>query len=497
MALTQTHFRFRTDGNAVDATPTWGADEDASPNPATTPLRLRLGVQSTAAATGEFEIYAQKNAGSYAAITTSATGGIQSYDASSDADNTILRVPRLSLTADWQLVGAAIDLDFAGNRIYPSGAFTDYLSCSRASIGYAKNSDGTLTQFSSNTLRIGAGLGLLIEDAGTNDSPESQIMTGYGTNLSITDDNTTAPDGTTTAALLVTTAVTNNHFVTKVASMTGFSAGSVYVKAAGYNYASVGVVDIGVGWYVMVVDLTSGSITATNTTGTFTLVSTVVEPLADGWWRIGVVLADTSSNDKQLSFGPSDVASPGFFSAGPYYLGDGTSGIYAWGAQVENNGFITSYMPTATASPATRAADVITTGGSLQTDIAAATGSIVVQVNNGESINFAANIVDSNGTNLLGFDATNHGLASITASLATGNTGNRTTRDKLGIAWDGSGRSLVLNGGTVATDASAQTPNSTQHVGSSGTANFAFAYVERLTAWTSKIAGATLQGHTN
>lgn len=29
-ALKQSHFRFRTDANAVDATPTWGADEDAA-----------------------------------------------------------------------------------------------------------------------------------------------------------------------------------------------------------------------------------------------------------------------------------------------------------------------------------------------------------------------------------------------------------------------------------------------------------------------------------
>ncbi len=81
-------------------------------------------------------------------------------------------------------------------------------------------------------------------------------------------------------------------------------------------------------------------------------------------------------------------------------------------------------------------------------------------------------------------------------TLATGNTANRTTQDKLGLAWNASGRSLVLNGGTVVTDASAQTPSATQHIGSSGTANFAYAYVERLSAWTTKLADATLQGFT-
>ncbi len=120
----------------------------------------------------------------------------------------------------------------------------------------------------------------------------------------------------------------------------------------------------------------------------------------------------------------------------------------------------------------------------------------MAQTDNGSVASVAANIVDSNGTNLLGFDASNHALASMIGTLTTANTANRTTQDKLGLAWNASGRSLVLNGGTVANDASAQTPSATQHIGSTGTANFAYAYVERLTSWTTKLADATLQGFT-
>ena len=57
----------------------------------------------------------------------------------------------------------------------PNSAYNDdgvvdaytYLSCSRASIGYAKTQAGTLTQFGNNQLRI-TDLGLLVEDARTN-----------------------------------------------------------------------------------------------------------------------------------------------------------------------------------------------------------------------------------------------------------------------------------------------------------------------------------------
>ena len=44
---------------------------------------------------------------------------------------------------------------------------TDFLSCTRASIGYAQTAAGILTQFAANALRI-TDLGLLVEDARTN-----------------------------------------------------------------------------------------------------------------------------------------------------------------------------------------------------------------------------------------------------------------------------------------------------------------------------------------
>ncbi|MDB5555424.1 MAG: hypothetical protein JWL86_5408 [Rhizobium sp.] len=97
----QKHVRFRTDAGAADATPTWGAAEDAAGfNPGAGNFRLRASIANLdTAATGAlpYEIYVSKNGGAYAAVTTSSTGGVKSVDAGADADNTSILVPRLSV----------------------------------------------------------------------------------------------------------------------------------------------------------------------------------------------------------------------------------------------------------------------------------------------------------------------------------------------------------------------------------------------------------------
>lgn len=98
--LRQRHYRFRTDALAVDGTPTWGAAEDTDYDPGANNFRLRIGVTNAlSSATGSipWQIYSSKNGGAYAAVTTASTGGVRSVDASSDSDDAIITIPRLSL----------------------------------------------------------------------------------------------------------------------------------------------------------------------------------------------------------------------------------------------------------------------------------------------------------------------------------------------------------------------------------------------------------------
>lgn len=125
------------------------------------------------------------------------------------------------------LSGAAIDLYFSGNQIYPSGAFSDYLSCSRASDGYAKNSAGTWVQFSSNVLRI-TDLGLLSEDSRTNYLLQSESPATQTTGSLATGSYTLWVEGSGSALASAGTAT-----ITGAASATEGSPNTFQVTSAG------------------------------------------------------------------------------------------------------------------------------------------------------------------------------------------------------------------------------------------------------------------------
>lgn len=68
-------------------------------NPHADPFRLRIQVandDAAAAAAQPFELYASKNGGAYAPVTTTSTMGVKSNDSGSDTDETTISVPRLT-----------------------------------------------------------------------------------------------------------------------------------------------------------------------------------------------------------------------------------------------------------------------------------------------------------------------------------------------------------------------------------------------------------------
>jgi len=206
--------------------------------------------------------------------------------------------------------------------------------------------------------------GLLVEDAATNLAKSSENFSNatYWTPSGLQAfgagsiaNATTAPDGNNTADFICeNTALIAHRLLVPAGNALVLNADdvvafSVYAKAGTRNYIFIRLNAAGGDPVNGNVRLTDGAVTQT-LSGVIT-----TEYQGDGWWRIiGVGTALTTAT----AYMEYRISNADTYAN---YTGDGVSGIYVWGAQLELGSEATSYIPTTTAA-VTRAADVVGSG---------------------------------------------------------------------------------------------------------------------------------------
>ena len=259
----------------------------------------------------------------------------------------ILSQQKQSQAPDFPNVRPSLDLRFAlAKKLDPRITFT------RGSTGTYFGPDGIMKTAGVNEPRFdhdpitGQSLGLLIEESRQNIALQSESINSspWGTStLTFATDSIVAPDGNTTADKLIENPSFSSFKTTaqSVGTISGTYTVSAFFKAGERYRGYIQLFGTG-GNATAIFNLRTGTITGGSGTNTIT-------PYPNGWYRVSSTQTFTSATASIYIVVQND-------SGTSAYTGDGTSGIYIWGAQLEAGAFPTSYIPT-TVSTVTRSAD--------------------------------------------------------------------------------------------------------------------------------------------
>lgn len=163
--------------------------------------------------------------------------------------------------------------------------------------------------------------GTLIEtEARTNLVTHSEDFTDASwtkAGASITANAETAPDGNATADKLVENSSTSEHLVSRVNIGSGQKTASVFFKSSERTQAAIYFFNATDGVSVSYFDLAAGTVISGDGE---------IEAFGGGWYRCGLSRTATVNDNVYFCAAVSGSTS---------YTGNGTSGIYIWGAQLE------------------------------------------------------------------------------------------------------------------------------------------------------------------
>jgi hypothetical protein len=323
--------------------------------------------------------------------------------------------------------------------------------------------------------------GLLIEEGRTNLYQQSEVFNDSfwtKTRSSISSNATTAPDGTLTADKLVEdTTASNTHTIqsTVTPPATAHTL-SVFAKKGERTW-----IVLRLGGTNTFFNLDDGTIAAGSVN------SPTITNFGNGWYRCAV----TSSLGTQGQFWLATN------STTTSYTGDGTSGLFLWGAQLEAGSFATSYIPTTTGTLA-RSADVCSianTASFWNSDQFTLFGN--ANFPNPAHDAYAANFSITNGFFGVRRPNTNTAAAIIRSSgvnadisLGTFVTGTM----RMAVAHSSGQQAAAFNGGSATQTSSAFSPslNPALNIGYSGTAGYINGHIAAIRYYKKRLPNAKL-----
>lgn len=256
--------------------------------------------------------YAQGIFGAYATRVV-ADGGVVEGGSCVDAVSSLLQSASLLL----------IPSGYKGGKLYaeiPTNGNGD-LTWTRGSDAFRTNASGLIQRVPWNLLQ-------------RSEEFDNAVWTKF--NATISSNVTTAPNGTLTAEKFIpTTTNAPSHSITQSVTPATPITFSCYAKSAEYSKLMIFVVGTNKGYGFDLDTGTSFSVTGINNA----VASQSITNVGNGWYRCSITISETTVSRCDLYVLNST-------SYGPNFSGNGTDGLYIWGAQLVEGTTAQTYLPT-------------------------------------------------------------------------------------------------------------------------------------------------------
>ena len=396
----------------------------------------------------------------------------------------------------------SLDLRFADNKsLVDAVTGASLVTITRASSGTFVDSAGVLQTAATDVPRFdhnpttGESLGLLVEEPRTNNLTYSEDTSQWlaPTNVTLSQNQTTAPTGALTADQYIETATTGLHVQDSSAFV--FVTGttytySVYVKPIGGRNFEIGYPPtIFTGRFARFSLSGSGSVQ-----GTDAGVTASIQAARDGWYRCSATNTCAAGAGSRIG----NFINNASFSRS--YTGDTAAGLSICCADLQAGAFPTSYIPTTTAA-ATRSA-------SLADLISSAIANNICSF----YVEFSSPAVGTRGAVSLNDNTANERADLLTSGTdprlvvhdggaeqtnIDGGTVTAGVRTRIAVRINTNDFAISINGGAVATDTSGTLPTVDRLMfGRTQAGEYLNGRIARFTGWTGLLPDSTLQALT-